>query len=53
MRGKFVEAQKVQPNGKTGRADMGLPPINKLYSTERDLKKEARDTEHFDARQLR
>ncbi len=35
---KFVEAQKVQPKGKTGRADIALNLINKLYSIERDLK---------------
>lgn len=37
-RRKFVEAQKVQPKGKTGRADIALNLINKLYSVERDLK---------------
>ncbi|MDP3979621.1 MAG: IS66 family transposase [Pseudomonas sp.] len=37
-RRKFVEAQKVQPKGKTGRADMALSLINKLYGIERDLK---------------
>jgi hypothetical protein len=30
-RRKFVEAQKVQPKGKTGRADVALSLINKLY----------------------
>ncbi|WP_223115241.1 IS66 family transposase, partial [Pseudomonas syringae] len=34
----FVEAQKVQPKGKTGRADIALNLINKLYGIERDLK---------------
>ena len=34
-RRKFVEAQKVQPKGKTGRADMALAMINKLYGIER------------------
>ncbi|MEA9997462.1 transposase, partial [Pseudomonas sp. 10B1] len=29
---------KVQPKGKTGRADMALAMINKLYGIERDLK---------------
>jgi hypothetical protein len=33
-----VEAQKVQPKGKTGRADIALNLINKLYGIERDLK---------------
>ena len=37
-RRKFVEAQKAQPKGKTGRADIALNLINKLYSIERDLK---------------
>jgi len=37
-RRKFVNAQKVQPKGKTGRADMALNLINKLYGIERDLK---------------
>jgi hypothetical protein len=37
-RRKFVEAQKVQPKGKTGRADIALNLINKLYGIERDLK---------------
>ncbi len=36
-RRKFVEAQKVQPKGKTGRADIALNLINKLYGVERDL----------------
>ena len=37
-RRKFVEAQKVQPKGKTGRADIALGMINKLYGIERELK---------------
>jgi transposase len=37
-RRKFVEAQKVQPLGKTERADIALNLINKLYGGERDLK---------------
>lgn len=36
-RRKFVEARKVQPKGKTGRADIALNLINKLYGVERDL----------------
>ncbi len=51
-RRKFVDAQKVQPKGKTGRADMALNLINKLYGIERDLK-EASETERFEARQQR
>ncbi|WP_455230120.1 IS66 family transposase [Geopseudomonas aromaticivorans] len=37
-RRKFVEAQKVQPRGKTGRADAALSLINRLYAIERELK---------------
>ena len=37
-RRKFVDAQKVQPKGKTGRADIALTMINKLYGIERELK---------------
>ena len=51
-RRKFLEAQKVQPKGKTGRADMALNLINKLYGIERDLK-EADDSERLAARQQR
>ena len=51
-RRKFVEAQKVQPKGKTGRADMALNLINKLYGIERDLK-EVDDSERLAARQQR
>lgn len=36
-RRKFVEAQKVQPKGKTGLANIALNLINKLYGVERDL----------------
>lgn len=49
---KFVEAQKVQPKGKTGRADMALILINKLYGIERDLK-EANDSERLTTRPQR
>ncbi len=45
-RRKFVEAQKVQPKGKTGRADVALTMINKLYDIERDLK-EVSDEQRF------
>ncbi len=33
-RRKFVEAQKVQPKGKTGKADWALNQIRKLYAVE-------------------
>lgn len=45
-RRKFVDAQKVQPKGKTGRADVGLTMINKLYRIERELK-EVSDEQRF------
>jgi len=51
-RRKFVEAQKVQPKGKTGRADVALTMINKLYDIERDLK-EVSDEQRFIGRQER
>lgn len=37
-RRKFVEAQKVQPKGRTGRADMALKMISKLYGIENAYK---------------
>ena len=49
-RRKFVEAQKVQPKGKTGRADIALNLINKLYGIERDLK-EVGDEQRHESRQ--
>lgn len=49
-RRKFVEAQKVQPKGKTGRADVALNLINKLYGIERALK-EGSDEQRYEARQ--
>lgn len=49
-RRKFVEAQKVQPKGKTGRADMALAMINKLYGIERELK-DANDEQRLTGRQ--
>ncbi|RJG09824.1 IS66 family transposase [Pseudomonas cavernicola] len=49
-RRKFVDAQKVQPKGKTGRADIALNLINKLYGIERDLK-EVSDEQRLAGRQ--
>ncbi len=49
-RRKFIEAQKAQPKGKTGRADMALNLINKLYGIERDLK-DADDAKRLETRQ--
>ena len=37
-RRKFIDAQKVQPKGKTGKADMALGFIAKLYGAERQTK---------------
>jgi transposase len=51
-RRKFVDAQKVQPKGKTGRADVALTMINKLYGIERDLK-DVTDDQRFAGRQAR
>jgi len=45
-RRKFVEAQKVQPKGKIGRADVALSLINKLYGIERELKKASTEQRH-------
>jgi transposase len=49
-RRKFVEAQKVQPKGKTGRADVALNLINRLYAIERELK-DASDEQRYRGRQ--
>ena len=37
-RRKFIEAQKLQPKGKTGKADQGIAYIRKLYAIEKKLK---------------
>jgi hypothetical protein len=42
--------KKVQPKGKTGRADIALTMINKLYGIERDSQ-DASDEQRFIARQ--
>ncbi len=46
VRRQFVDAQKVQPKGKTRRADIALNLINKLYGIERELK-EVTDDQRF------
>ncbi|MNJ40624.1 Transposase IS66 family protein [compost metagenome] len=51
-RRKFVEAQNVQPKCKTGRADIALNLINKLYGIERELK-DGSDEDRKLARQAR
>lgn len=45
-RRKFVDAQKVQPKGKAGRADVALGMINKLYGIERKLKVASDEQRH-------
>ena len=50
VRRQFVEAQKVQPKGKTGRADIALNLIKKLYGIEREFK-EVTDNQCFVGRQ--
>ncbi len=52
VRRKFVEATRVQPKGKKGRADEAVALIEKLYGIERDYK-DANDLERFAARQQR
>jgi transposase len=47
---KFVDAQRVQPKGKTGRTDIALAMINKLYDIERKLI-DASDEQRFIGRQ--
>lgn len=49
-RRKFVDAQKVQLKDKTGRTDIALTMINKLYGIERESK-DASDEQRFIARQ--
>ena len=49
-RRKFVDAQKVQPKGETGRADIALTMIKKLYGIERELK-DVSDEQRFINRQ--
>ena len=49
-RRKFVEAQKVQLKSKTGRADIALTMINKLYGVECELK-DGSDEQRFIGRQ--
>ncbi|MDQ7734152.1 IS66 family transposase, partial [Halomonas sp. SpR1] len=45
-RRKFVEAQKVQPKGKTGKADWALNQIRKLYGVEKQAKGLEPDARH-------
>jgi transposase len=34
-RRKFVDAQRAQPKGKTGKADLAISTIEKLYAVEK------------------
>lgn len=45
-RRKFMEAQKAQPKGKTGKADMALSFIQKLYRIEISIKDKTSDEKH-------
>lgn len=38
VRRKFVEAQRAQPKGKTGSADVAIKMIGRLYAVERDTR---------------
>lgn len=49
-RRRFVEAQRLQPKGKTGKADQALALINRLYGIERGLKN-AKPAQVYEARQ--
>ncbi len=49
-RRKFVDAQKMQPKGKTGKADQALAYIQQLYRIESDIK-EKTSIEKLTARQ--
>ncbi|MHB8166764.1 MAG: IS66 family transposase [Sulfuricella sp.] len=50
VRRRFVEAVRVQPKGKKGRADEAVALIGQLYGIERN-NKEAKDEARFQARQ--
>lgn len=45
-RRKFIEAQTAQPKGKTGKADMALSMIQKLYRIEISLKDKSADEKY-------
>ena len=50
-RRKFVEAQKLQPKGKTGKADQGIAYIRNLYAIEKKIAEKPPD-ERFKIRQI-
>lgn len=45
-RRKFIEAQKTQPKGKTGKADMAISFIGKLYAVEKQTSDSDAATRH-------
>ena len=47
VRRRFVEAVRVQPKGKRGKADEALALIGKLYSIEREHKQASVDARHL------
>ena len=49
-RRKFVDAQKMQPKGKTGKADQALAYIQQLYRIESEIKEKS-SPEKFNTRQ--
>lgn len=49
-RRRFIEAQKMQPKGKTGKADQALAYIQQLYRVEQSIKDQNAD-EKYQARQ--
>lgn len=49
-RRRFIEAQKTQPKGKTGKADQALAYIQQLYRVEQSIKDQNAD-EKYQARQ--
>lgn len=51
-RRRFVEATKVQPKGKRGRADQAIESIGRLYGIEREMRDQS-DAERLQARQTR
>jgi transposase len=46
-RRKFIEAQKLQPKGKTGKADQGLALIQSLYRIEQTLKNKTTEEKYI------
>jgi transposase len=51
-RRKFIDAQKAQPKGKTGKADMAINFIGKLYGVERQTRDSDAATRHRSRQQF-